>query len=228
MKEQTKSHFETLQKEPAHGPLRVAVLLGITALLTACGATTKDNTQITQSSSSRMRNLETNPSAANCQGCVPLVAASESVFQNAIYGLLDSMEIPDLGQVSMNGGAQIGLRIRTDDDSGELIPEMTSLQIWVTDKRAGRPDQPIQIVIDGANIPNGSVEVQGEITGNTLEILFRDPYGEILVEGQINGDRFNGSLSYWNAESQSGRGQPASSSRELQFSIPVLQMIQGI
>jgi hypothetical protein len=214
---------------------KVLLLVALTALLVGCGATKNDGTSLsTVSASSRMRTpVEGSSINSGCDfnPCVALTAQNENMFTQAIRGLLDSGDFGQVGDIPMSGGASIalsldfqaGIRPNIRNNSA-VVPGTARMQLVIRDRIQNRPTEPIQISFDGSF---GDITVYGEIEDDVVDVTFVDEYGAIWINGQIQGNTFNGTLNYINNHSFSSY-TPASSQGVLRFSVPTCQVFNCV
>ena len=114
-----------------------------------------------------------------------------------------------LGYVSGMSGQPTGVRfwgtanIMNAYGNGTIDPNTAEIRLEIYDDRACqmkadgtiRPVIPIHI---GAGQP-GFVGVEGFVNGGSARISFVDNYGAIILEGQISGAYFSGTVSYTTA-----------------------------
>lgn len=155
---------------------------------------------------------------------------SEYDFQRSVKAFVSSTIDPQsFGDVSSsNTYSTTGIRfwgniatVTPVSRAGNNVTQITSysaFKISIWDQFAGKQDEFGQVVPEYGVFFQGNI--WGNVYGNYAQIHMEDAYGSITITGQINGDTFNGSLSFENNQYWDGAGPGAAGDYVWAFAIP--------
>ncbi len=145
----------------------------------------------------------------NCQGSDLGYVYDESSsqnqttgFQQRVAGLVSAGIAPEsLGQVSGIYGDTTGVQLRMKlrfSSSGQIVSGESFLEMTITDSYVGQDDgsgglvEPITIYIE--SVKTGTMNPSTK----QLQVTFADQYGEISLQGRVQGEELVGSVSFVN------------------------------
>lgn len=195
---------------------KTALIFALLALFVGCSkGGSKDSTRFKNLTASGTANSACN-SALKPVGQIfnDPSSTSDGSFEQSVKGLLSALINPqEFGTISGDvNNSQTGVsfegKIRYGSD-GTLLLEQTNLKISVRDSFVGQKDVSGQIinpyVINFGNATSGTVNIPDQ----SFSVLFKDSYGEVLLQGKVVNQLATGSLSYRNFVHYDG-GTPAS------------------
>jgi hypothetical protein len=141
-------------------------------------------------------------------GSITSQAGDQGFWQELYYltypALSGQSAEEQLGYVSAQDGQATGVRFwgnaNVTADGASLDSSSLSIRLEIYDDRTGtaradgttRPDIPIQISPDQPTY----ISSGGTISGGQAQIYFQDQFGTIIMQGQISGQQFSGSIFY--------------------------------
>ena len=206
--------FKRRQSEMQKWLLKGLLLLMISILLQACsgGSRTASATNNSRNANTSNVNGSSNNGTIgnkNCQnsdlGYIYDPSASQSgsfSFQQRVADLVSVGISPEsLGEVSGVSGENTGVQIRMKlrfNSGGQIVSGESFLEISIYDSYVGQDDgtgnsvEPIVIYIE--SVKSGTLNPSSK----QLQVVFADQYGEISLQGRVQGEDLMGTVSFTN------------------------------